>query len=299
MPAALRGGPRGAAQPRAKAPPNKTGSRNAPAKPQAAAKLHAANGVGLPPKAAMAAAGGLLVLGLVVSLATGHRGELMVHAMNRGAASVMADAGFRLKAVHIQGATAQASDDILRAAALGKGEPMLDMDLDAVRARVQSVGWVQEVKVVRLLPDTLVVAVKQRRPAAVWQHAGRTAMIDDSGRVIAEADPSQFPGLPLVVGAGADQAAPSILSELGQRRPLMARIEALVRVDDRRWDLRLKDGTLVQLPAIDEGAALIRLDRLEQSQNILDLGLARIDLRNSDFLAVRPRDAVQTATGGV
>ena len=70
-----------------------------------------------------------------------------------------------------------------------------------------------------------------------------------------------------------------------------------VRVDDRRWDLRLKDGTLIQLPAIDEEAALIRLDGLEQSQRILDLGLARIDLRNSEFLAVRPRDAVQSAGG--
>ena len=61
--------------------------------------------------------------------------------------------------------------------------------------------------------------------------------------------------------------------------------------------LRLKDGTLIQLPAIDEEAALIRLDGLEQSQRILDLGLARIDLRNSEFLAVRPRDAVQSAGG--
>lgn len=299
MPAALRGGPRGAQQPRAKAPPNKNGGRTAPARPQAAAKLHAANRIGLPPKVAMAAGASVLVLGVIVSLATGHRGETMLQSMQHGASSVMADAGFRLNAVHIQGATAMAQDDILRAAAVEKGAPMLGLDLDAVRDRVQSVGWVQEVKIVRLLPDTLVVAVKQRRPVAVWQHAGKTAMIDDAGRVIVEADPSQFPGLPLVVGAGADQAATSILNALSQRPPLMHRLEALVRVDQRRWDLRLKDGTLVQLPAIDEEAALIRLDRLEQEQRILDLGLARIDLRNSEFLAVRPRDGVQTITGGV
>jgi cell division protein FtsQ len=190
-----------------------------------------------------------------------------------------------------------AQNDILRAAAVQKGAPMFGLDLDALRDRVQSVGWVQEVKIVRLLPDTLVVAVKQRRPVAVWQHGGKTRMIDDAGRVIVEADPSQFPGLPLVVGAGADQAATSILNALSQRPPLMQRLEALVRVDDRRWDLRLKDGTLIQLPAIDEEAALIRLDGLEQSQRILDLGLARIDLRNSEFLAVRPRDAVPAAGG--
>jgi cell division protein FtsQ len=261
--------------------------------------LHAAKGVGLPPKAAMATAGALLVLGVVVSLATGHRAQMLLQSMQRGAASVMADAGFRLNTVHIQGATAMARNDILRAADIDKGAPMLGLDLDALRARVQSVGWVQEVTVVRLLPDTLVVAVKQRRPVAVWQHAGRTAMIDDAGRIIEEADPSRFPGLPLVVGAGADKAATNILNELSQRPPLMSRIEALVRVDDRRWDLRLKDGALIQLPAIDEEAALIRLDQLEQKQGILDLGLARIDLRNAEFLAVRPHDGAQPAADGV
>jgi len=70
----------------------------------------------------------------------------------------------------------------------------------------------------------------------------------------------------------------------------MERIEALVRVDNRRWDLRLKDGSLVQLPAVDEDGALIKLEQLDQSQRILELGFERIDLRDPSVVAVRPRD---------
>jgi cell division protein FtsQ len=298
MPAALRGGPRIAGQPRAKAPSSsKASTRRAPARPTNAAKLHAAKGVGLPPRAALAAAGGLLILGVIVSLATGHRGERLAATLAAGGQGVMADAGFRLKTIHVQGATGMAQPDILRAAEVYKGDPILGLDLDALRNRVQAVGWVQEVRVVRLLPDTLVLAVEQRRPVAVWQRGGRTAMIDDAGRVIEEADPARFPALPLVVGEGADQAASPILNALSQRPDLLGRVEALVRVDQRRWDLRLKDGTLVQLPATDEESALIRLDRLAQGQRILDLGLARIDLRNPEFLAVRP--AGDAGAGGV
>ena len=33
-----------------------------------------------------------------------------------------------------------------------------------------------------------------------------------------------------------------------------------MRVDERRWDLRLKDGSLIQLPAVEQDAALIQLD---------------------------------------
>jgi cell division protein FtsQ len=70
----------------------------------------------------------------------------------------------------------------------------------------------------------------------------------------------------------------------------MVRMDALVRVDNRRWDLRLKDGGIVQLPAVGEEEALMQLEQLDQRSRILDLGLARIDLRNPDVVAVRPRE---------
>ena len=70
----------------------------------------------------------------------------------------------------------------------------------------------------------------------------------------------------------------------------MARLEAVVRVDDRRWDVRLKDGGLIQLPASGADSALIQLDQLEQRARILELGFARIDLRDPELVAVRPKD---------
>jgi cell division protein FtsQ len=81
----------------------------------------------------------------------------------------------------------------------------------------------------------------------------------------------------------------------------MARLDALVRVDDRRWDLRLKGGGIVQLPASDEEAALIRLDQLDQASRVLDLGFSRIDLRDPQMVAVRPKEnpAAGSVTGGV
>jgi cell division protein FtsQ len=69
----------------------------------------------------------------------------------------------------------------------------------------------------------------------------------------------------------------------------MERMDALVRVDDRRWDLRMKDGSLIQLPAVGEEESLMRLEQLDQRSRILELGFERIDLRNPDVVAVRPR----------
>jgi len=234
-------------------------------------------------------AGGVLTLALGVTLATGGRGEQIANAVGLGIGGKFGEAGFRLNTVHVQGASELATADIIRAADVHKDDPLLAMDLNALRERVEKVGWVKEAHVVRLLPDTLMISVKERRQLAVWQHAGRSVVIDDKGEPIPEADPARFNALPLVVGAGGAQHAGEILPILVQRPKLMARMEALVRVDDRRWDLRLKDGALIQLPAVDEEQALIQLEQLDMRSRILELGFERIDLRNPDTIAVRPR----------
>jgi cell division protein FtsQ len=244
-------------------------------------------------------AAAVLTTALGVTLATGGRAERIGQAMGSGVAGRLADAGFRLKTVHVQGASAMATPDIVKAAAVYRDEPMLGLDLAALRARVEGVGWVREARIIRLLPDTIVIAVQERRQLAVWQHNGRSAVIDERGEIIPEADPARFTTLPLVVGAGAAAHANEILPVLAQRPKLMERMDALVRVDDRRWDLRMKDGSLIQLPAVEEEQALMQLEQLDRRSRILDLGFERIDLRNPDVVAVRPRVAQTTAPGGL
>ncbi|MBN9319401.1 MAG: cell division protein FtsQ/DivIB [Caulobacterales bacterium] len=303
MPAVLREGGRTNAKPRGKAPqsgasrPAQSRANRSPqgrSSPPVGGKLRAAQGVGVSPRLAATVACCVLAAGLLITLATGHRSEQLAGLAREGVASEFAGFGFRVKSVHVQGANPMSQRDILAAAAIAPGEPTLGVDLGLLRERVQRVGWVKSARVIRLLPDTIVIAVDERPPAAVWQHAGRTRVIDGFGQPIVEADPGLFNNLPLIVGAGADIAAPSILPAIAQRPRLAERVEALVRVDNRRWDLRLKDGGLVQLPAVGEDAALIQLDQLDGRQRILDLGFERIDLRDPALVAVRPRQAQAT-----
>jgi cell division protein FtsQ len=233
----------------------------------------------------------VVALALGVTLATGHRGERLVQGVGHAFDIRLAQAGFRLKKVHVQGASPLATAAILRAAGVYADQPLVGLNLEDVRARVEAVGWVKDVRIVRLLPDTLVLAVQERRQLAVWQRAGKTSVIDDHGLVIPEADPGRFAALPLVVGEGADAAAPAILPILGQRPRLMQLTDALVRVDDRRWDLRLRDGSLIQLPSTGEEQALMQLEQLDQRSHIRPLGFERIDLRHPELVAVRPRQA--------
>ncbi|MGZ8370456.1 MAG: cell division protein FtsQ/DivIB, partial [Caulobacteraceae bacterium] len=206
MPAKQRGGSPGVAKPRPKAA-NKTVSRSVKrgrAVAYAPSKLNAAqSGLRISPALAVAVAGLIVIGGSVAALATGDRMALIGEAVDRQAAQ----AGFKVSAVHVQGATSLSKEDIVKATGLREGQPILGVDLDAIRGRVEKVGWVTNAKVVRLLPDTIVIAVTQRPAAAVWQHAGHLRVVDEGGKVITEADPADFPNLPLVVGQGAAAAS--------------------------------------------------------------------------------------------
>ena len=314
MAAVLRGEPRSRAKPRAqqgqgqpkgrvpgpaKSPPR--GPRGPKPAIMDHGKLSAAASVNLPPRIAVTVAAVVVLIGLVAALATQHRGEALVGAGVAAMDRQLGAMGLKVRNLTIEGATPMARADIIAASHLYKDQPILSVDLEALRKSIEQVGWVKQASVVRLLPDTIVIAVTQRQTLAVWQHGGKSEVIDPDGRAIPEADAGRFADLPLVVGDGASENAGAILPLVRARPRLMERLEALVRVDDRRWDLRMKDGSLIQLPATGEDSALIQLDQLDQKSRILELGFARIDLRDPELVAVRPRDATppgQLATGG-
>ncbi len=278
-------------------PPTRPRNPNAQAASTGRDGLAGRGGFSLSPIQTASLLGVVLVLAGVIVLVTGDRPQKIASAITTTFETQTSAMGFKVKAVHVQGTSGMAQADVVAATGLYQDQPILTLDLKALQAKVEAVGWVKSAKVVRLLPDTLVIAVVERQRLAVWQNQGQTKVLDVEGKVIQEANPVNFSNLPLVVGVGANEAAPVIMPMVMSRPRLVARLEALVRVDQRRWDLRLKDGGIIQLPAVGEDSALIQLDQIDQKSRILDLGFERIDLRNPETLAVRPRAG--SAPGGL
>lgn len=184
-------------------------------------------------------------------------------------------------------------EPLLRAAlGVSRGDKLLGFSLDAARARIEQLTWVQSATVERRLPGTIVVTLQERRPYAVWQTRGKFVLIDRKGQEVAEQDPAKdaaaFVSLPLVVGPGAPDAAAALLEQLAAQPQLRARVVASVRVGERRWNLRLNNGTDVLLPEGNEGVAMAKLMELEASQQLLERPLQTIDLRLPDRMVVRP-----------
>jgi len=236
---------------------------------------------------------GIALFGL---LGLGLAGYAAVQAIGQGESfrerlgQTTAQLGMRVNDVVIEGR--QKTPEPLLRAALGVrgGDPILGFSLSAARARIETIKWVQSATVERRLPGTVVVQLQERRPFAVWQHQGRFVLIDHDGEMVTESDVGSFATqVPLVVGAGAPAAAGALLDALAAYPLIVSRMQAAVRVGERRWNLRMNNGADVLLPEGAEAPALARLMELQTTHALLDRPLQVVDLRLPDRLVVRPQ----------
>lgn len=183
-------------------------------------------------------------------------------------------------------------DQLIRIAlGVSRGDSIFAFDPQAARARLRTLPWVEEAQVQRRLPDTLHVRIKERAAFAIWQHNQEFAVIDRAGKVLTRDQLGAFVGLPLVVGADAREHAAPIYDLLAAHGEVLRRTQALVRVGQRRWNLRLHSGTDVLLPEGHEAPALDRLAEMHARHALLDRPLAAIDMRMPDRVVLRPHPA--------
>jgi cell division protein FtsQ len=156
------------------------------------------------------------------------------------------------------------------------------IDLDGTRERLLKFGWVKDARVSRRLPDTLVVDIVERQPAALWQDRDRLALIDADGVVIDRVPVTQMPDLPLLIGPGANLHERSLNRLLDSAPTLRPQLVSAAWVGGRRWDLNLQTGETIALPEGEEEAkaALLKFADLDKATGLIGRGLLRFDLRN-------------------
>ena len=166
-------------------------------------------------------------------------------------------------------------------------QPMVDVA--RIRERLLQFGWVKDARVSRRLPDTLVVDIVERTPAALWQDSGRLALIDADGVVLDRVAIDKMPDLPLLIGAGANAQARGLDRLLSGLPTLEPQLASATWVGGRRWDLNFQSGETVALPEGEAAAssALVRFAKMDQSAGLLGRGILRFDLRIPGKMTVR------------
>jgi cell division protein FtsQ len=249
---------------------------------------------GLAKPAALALLGlgaiGALGLGLYLADPAGR-----VQALAERAAAIGDAAGFEVREVILEGRANTPLDLVDAAIGVSRGDPILDFSPAEVRARLETIAWVESAHVERRLPGTILVRLQERTPFAIWQNQGRFAIINRDGKVVTSETLDAFGPLPLVVGAGAERHGAALYDLLLAHRPILERTQAMVRVGERRWNLRLHNGMDVLLPEGQEAPALNRLAEMHTRHALLDRPLVAIDMRLPDRMVLRQPPAPEPA----
>jgi cell division protein FtsQ len=234
---------------------------------------------------------GLVMLG-VLGLAAAYTAasflglpQLAGHAM----AEAVGRAGFTVKRVEVVGLQRMermAVYDIV----LGEHSTAMPLvDLDKVRDNLLQFGWIKDARVSRRFPDTLVVDIVERTPAAVWQNKQQLSLIDATGVILEPVQLNAMPDLPLVIGPDANSQATALQTLMTRAPALKPMLAGATWVGNRRWDLRFQSGEVLALPEGDaEGAtAIAKFATLDRAQRLLGRGFERFDMRDPTKFVVR------------
>lgn len=211
------------------------------------------------------------------------------HAMTVVSA-ITAKAGLAITEVKITGQSETSEVNVLERLAIGEYPSLLTFDVDKARARVELLPWVKTATLKKLFPNTLEVAIAERTPFALWQHAGEVSLIDDAGRVITDAVDARYANLPFVTGPGAGARAREFVDLVASVPGLAAKVRAGMLISGRRWTVVFNNGVEALLPIEQPAEALATVARLDAQDELLSREIAAVDLRLPGRMIVRLTD---------
>ena len=157
----------------------------------------------------------------------------------------------------------------------------LELDVNAVRERVEALGAVERARVRALPSGVLEILAIERVPVVIWRGPEGLELLDQNGVRVAEVDSRlRRPDLPLIAGDGAGAQVPEALAVLAEARPVATRVRGLVRVGERRWDLVLDRDQVIRLPEAEPAQALARVMALNSADELLERDVTVVDVRD-------------------
>lgn len=222
------------------------------------------------------------------------------------AASLATQAGFAVRRVEIHGVKKLNEQKVYERVLGQQGrQSMTRIDLEAIRQDLMTLSWVEDARISRQLPDTLIVDITERKAQAVLkQHnedgSDSFVLIDATGHELQGISQTRIGGLLVLAGSGAEGQMAALESLLEAAPALRGQVAEAEWVGHRRWNLTFKSGQTLALPeGVDAGAkALQAFARMDGTNQLIGGRVLAFDMRTGDRMYMRLRGDVDPANPG-
>ncbi len=204
--------------------------------------------------------------------------------------TVSAGAGLAITEVKITGQSETSELAVLDRLDIKDDPSLLTFDVDAARARIALLPWVDHTTLKKLFPNTLEVVIAERKPFAIWQHGEELSLIDSAGKVITDAIDERYAHLPFVVGPDAASHAQEFVDLINSQPDIAGHVRAGVLISGERWNVVLDGGVELMLPTDKPAAALATIASMDNQKKLLSREITAVDMRLPGEMVVRLDD---------
>jgi cell division protein FtsQ len=191
-----------------------------------------------------------------------------------------------VREVSFKGTLRRTTLDDLAHLAHSAGGSLWRVDLEALRTNAKRLPWIRDAAVRRVFPDRIEVALEEHTPVAYWKLKDGLGLVNSHGEVFR----AEFRE-PLPTWSGPRDSAGEVMQKYARFSEILTPSGAWpveVRLSERRaWQLKLDDGTGLELGRADTEARLERFTKARSRSPNLQLAGLHADLRYGSGLALR------------
>lgn len=160
--------------------------------------------------------------------------------------------------------------------------------LSELKNELLRLPWVSDVEIYKTLTlytNEIKVTLHEHTPEFLWLNQNNLTVVAKGGEVITQFDPNDFRGMVVVVADHLNSQLFNLWDLVNLNEQLFPLLEQIVMVWDQRFDLVLRNGITIKLPAENYQSALGFISQSLENDGFLS-GLKTLDLRleNKAFL---------------
>ena len=194
---------------------------------------------------------------------------------------------FLINFIKIKGANQALVNEIRSLTGLDLPISSYDVNLHELQNKIELMNAVKNVNI-SIAENIVYIQVQPREPAIYWLNTNGLELLDPDGvsmGIVESGRPNL--DLPLIAGTGASIAIDEAFFIYSISNSFSDEILGLVRIGERRWDIILKNGRKIMLPADGLTKVYKNLIRENKVKKLLSVNFSLLDLRNPNRMMIR------------
>ena len=194
-------------------------------------------------------------------------------------------AGLKIESIRITGAKHSVENSIKKQINVNFGDSIFKLSSGNIYSNVMKIGSIQSATVRKNLPNTLSINVTEKTPIAIFQKNSKFVLIDKDGITISETR-ARTKNLPIITGDNANTTANSMLEIVSKFEIVKNKLDSMMFVRKRRWDIIVSGGIHVKLPQYNIERALEVLSEILKQRTLNKNTVKSIDLRMPENIVI-------------